>query len=185
MKKLILVLAILVIAAPAFAAFDVSLVQLAGNNVQIRYTGADPCNLPRAFALVIDVNGGKADINGVTGYKTGQSTSASRGFGIYPAKITINGAGDVNDWGNPIADKNDPLPAGADQILPSNKLVLEFGSLYAPVADKNQAPATDGNLCTLSIDCNGTGNPTITLTDESTYRGGVVLENGQQFEGSQ
>lgn len=179
MKKLILVLAILVVASPAFAVLDVNLVDLTGSNVQIRYTGADPCNLPRAFALVIDVNGGKADVCGVTGYKTGVSTSTSRGFGIYPATIVINGAGDVNDYGNPIASSGDPLPAGADQILPSNKLVLEFGSLYAPVHDGTNSPATDGNLCTLTVDCNGaTGNVDIKMTGETTYRGGIVLENG-------
>ena len=178
MKKLILVLAILAIAAPAFAALDVSLVQV-GSNVVIRYTGADSANLPRAFALVVSLTGASIQgIHGVSNYKIGESNSTKPGFGIYPATIAINGSGTVTDWGTPIASASDPLPTGAVQTLPSNKLVLEFGSLYAPVADKNQAPATDGNLCTLSIDCNGTGNPTITLTDESTYRGGVVLENG-------
>jgi len=189
MKKLILVLAILAVAAPAFA-LDINLIKLAGNNVQIRYSGADPCNLPRAFALVIDVNGGKADVNGIvsTGsnaYKTGVSTSTSRGYGIYPATITINGAGDVNNWGSPIASAADPLPAGADQNLPSNKLVLEFGSLYSPVHDGTNSPAIDGNLCVLTIDWNSaTGDVNINMTGENSYRvsgaanSGIVLEDG-------
>jgi len=185
MKKLILILAILAVASPAFAVLDVNLVKLAGNNVQIRYTGADPCNLPRGFALVIDVNGAKADVNGLGGYKTGVSTSTNRGFGIYPATIAIEPNGNVTSYGNPIADACDPLPVGADQILPSKKLVLEFGSLYAPVHDGANSPATDGNLCTLTIDCNGaTGDVNIIMTGENSYRiggaanSGIVLEDG-------
>jgi len=184
MKKLILVLAILAVAAPAFA-LQINLIKLAGNNVQIRYSEADPCNLPRAFALVIDVSGGKADVNGLTGYKTGVSTSTNRGYGIYPATIDINEAGEVNSWGGPIASSGDPLPPNADQTLPSNKLVLEFGSLYAPVHDGTNSPAADGNLCTLTIDCNGaTGSVDINMIGESSYRisgaanSGIVLEDG-------
>lgn len=186
MKKLILVLAILAIASPVFG-LSFSLNRLGtSKNVDVHYTGADPCNLPRGIALVITVTGGKADINNVYNYKTNVSTSTNRGFGIYPATITINGAGDVNNWGSPIASAGDPLPANADQNLPSNNLVLEFGSLYAPVGDSINSPATDGNLCTLTLDCNGqTVDPCIVMNAETTYRGGIVLENGNTFTLSQ
>ena len=80
MKRLISILMLFVV-SPTFAAMDVNLVKIGTDKVQIRYTGADPCNLPRAFALVIDVNGGKADVNGLYGYKTGVSTAWSRGYG--------------------------------------------------------------------------------------------------------
>jgi hypothetical protein len=186
MKKLILILAILAVAVPAFA-LDINLVQQGTTNkVDIRYTGADPCNLPRAFALVIEVNS-TADVCGVSGYKTGVSTSTSKGYGIYPATIVIDGnTGSVVIDGDPIASPIDPLPAGADQVLPSNKLVLEFGSLYAPVGDSVNAPATDGNLCTLTVDCDGaTGDIEIKMTGEGAYRisggaadSGIVLEDG-------
>ncbi len=181
MKKLILVLAILVVAAPAFA-LDINLVRQGTTNlVDVRYTGADPCNLPRGFALVIDVNS-KAVITAVAGYKTGESTSTNRGFGIYPATIAIEANGAVTGWGTPIASDSDPLPAGADQVLPSQKIVLEFGSLYAPVHDGTNSPAVDGNLATLTVDCNGSaGSINVRMIGETTYRGGVVLENGTTF----
>ncbi|MGB8227396.1 MAG: hypothetical protein WCE45_11125, partial [Sedimentisphaerales bacterium] len=148
MKKLILVLAILVVASPAFAALDVNIVKLAGNQVQVYYKGADPCNLPRGFALTFEVSS-TADVCGISAYKVGESNSTSKGFGIYPATIRFDNPADLNiptSWGSPIADKNDPLPSGADQELPSKKFVLEFGSLYAPpgVGSAN-APGVDGN----------------------------------------
>jgi len=185
MKKLILVLAILVVASPAFAALDVNLVKLAGTQVQIRYTGADVNNLPRAFALVVEVNSTGADVCGISKYKGGVSFApdanndpCSRGYGIYPATIVIEN-NIPTSWGTPIADKNDPLPDGGDQILPSRKLVLEFGSLYSPPDDSTNAPGVDGNLCVLSYEPNGApGNFTITVYGEKVYRGGVVLEDG-------
>ncbi|MGA2916134.1 MAG: hypothetical protein ABSE89_08935 [Sedimentisphaerales bacterium] len=182
MKKLILVLAILAVASPVFA-LSVDLVrQGATNKVDITYSAADACNLPRAFALVIDVSGGKADVCEVTNYKQGVSTSTNRGFGIYPATIVIEANGVVDSNGNPIASSGDPLPANADQTLPSNKLVLEFGSLYAPVHDGANSPAVSGTLCTLTVDCNQqTTDPVLTMTGETTYRGGVVLEDGSTF----
>lgn len=179
MKKLILILAILVVASPAFA-LDVNMVKLAGNQVQIRYTGADVNNLPRGFALAFEVNS-TADVCGIGQYKSGESVAGtdpcSRGFGIYPATIVIE-ANIVTGWGSPLADKNDPLPSGADQILPSKNFVLEFGSLYAPPGDSVNAPGVDGNLCVLSFEPNGATSLTFKMYSENVYRGGVVLEDG-------
>jgi hypothetical protein len=54
--------------------------------------------------------------------------------------------------------------------------VLEFGSLY--LGDTN-APAMSGTLCTLTVNCNGSTSAfNVTATEEDTYRGGVVLEDG-------
>ncbi len=178
MKKLILVLAILAIAAPAFAAVDVNLVKVAtANDVNIVYRNGEGAQLPRAFALVITTDS-NAVIWDVNASKVGESNSTKKGYGIFPAKIVIDSCGVVSNWGSPIADANDPLPSGADQILPSQKLVLEFGSLY-PAADHNQAPDPCGTIARLRINCVGsTGEVNIVMTDEAAIRGGVVLENG-------
>jgi len=182
MKKLILVLAILV-AAPVvtYGALDVSM-RLDANDVNIVYTGGDPCNLPRAFALdiilVSNPNDPKYDpnivIKQVSDYKTnGESNSTSKGYGIYPARIVIDSCGVVNSWGSPLADPCDP---GGSMALPSKHIILEFGSLY--VGGPN-APDPCGILCELHFDCNGsTGDVNIIMTPEVTYRGGVVLEDG-------
>ncbi len=184
MKKLILVLAILV-AVPAFAygPLDVNLV-LCANDVNVWYRNADPCNLPRAFALKITLVGNPNDpnydpnivIKDVNDFKRGESNSTSRGYGIYPARIVILANGDVNSWGSPLADPNDP---GGSKPLPGKNIILEFGSLYAPVRDWVNAPDACGILCELHFDCNGsTGYVNVVIESEDTYRGGVVFEDG-------
>jgi hypothetical protein len=190
MKKLILILAILVVASPAFAALDVNIVKLTGNQVQIRYTGADGNNLPRGFALAFEVNS-TADVCGISAYKVGESNSTNRGFGIYPAKIQFANP-DQNKpsgWGDPLADQNDPLPTNlalpADQVLPSKCLVLEFGSLYSPVGvGSANAPGADGNLCTLSFEPNASTRFTIKMTGEGQFRitNGATATTGVIFE---
>ena len=183
MKKLVLVLAIALIVAPSFGALSLSLErQGTTNKVDLKYAGADELNLPRAFMLTIGVSGGGANISAISNYKTGVSTVASRGFGIYPATIDIDDiTGVVTAWGNPLALTGDP--GAGDQVLPSSSFVVEFGSLYSPVTagvDAN-APLTSGTLATFDVDCNGqTGNINITAAEEDTYRGGVILENGSK-----
>ena len=184
MKKLVLVLAIALIVAPSFGVLSLSLEKQVGiNKVDLKYAGADGNNLPRGLALNIVVTGAnRANISAISAYKTGVSTAASRGFGIYPATIDINDiTGVVKAWGTPLAVTGDP--GAGDQVLPSSSFVVEFGSLYSPVTagvDAN-APLTSGTLATFDVDCNGqTGNINITAAEEDTYRGGVILENGSK-----
>ncbi len=177
MKKLILVLAILV-AVPVFAygPLDVQLV-LCANDVNIVYTGGDPNNLPRAFALKIElVNGTDPNIviKDVNDFDPcGESRSTRKGYGIYPARIVIDGNGNVTSWGSPLADPCDP---GGSMALPGKTIILEFGSLYVGAPN---APDPCGILCELHFDCNGsTGDVNVRMTPEVTYRGGVVFEDG-------
>jgi len=178
MRKLILILAIFLISSPAFAALSVYLEREGITNVvDVKYSGADIANLPRAFALVIKTNC-QALIHDVNNFKLdGESTAASPGYGIYPARIFIDTAGTVTSYGTPLADSTDPVPGDG---LDSNSVVLEFGSLYS--GDAN-APAASGTLCKLYINLNGrTTDFILTMTDEATYRGGVVLEDGTKVE---
>ena len=187
MKKLIFVLAICFIAAPAFAGVDVNLVDLGGGQVAIDYNNADVDNLPRAFALEVtidgtgvftDISGYKAEDFAVDSNQTGESNSLFPGYGIYPAQITWwlkpgDDACDVNSWGTPLANPIDP---GAGDGIGYNNIVLEFASLY--YGDAN-APLSAGRLCVLDY----TGDATaITMIDEDTYRGGLVFEDGSLGE---
>jgi len=177
MKKLILVLAIALIASPAFA-LNVYLSRVGDSNViDVNYSGADADNLPRAFALDIAIMSGNAKFYDVTNYQQGESNSTNPRYGIYPARIIINTDGDeVNEWGGPLAD---PCDAGAG-ALGTNRVVLEFASLYT--GDGN-APATSGKLCSLIVQLNGqTTSFDVNMVDEDTYRGGLVFEDGTQGE---
>jgi hypothetical protein len=176
MKKLIFVLAIF-IAAPAFAALQLAVVDNADGTCNIEYSGADAGNLPRAFALELAIDEGGQFTAISNYYAGGECNNVSQGYGIFPGSIVIDTAGDVSDWGDPVAA--DGSPGAQDQTLidGSSDIVLEFASLYM---DPN-APATSGVLCTLTFDCGGTPSK-ITLTEEDTYRGGVVLEDGTQVD---
>ena len=178
MKKLIFVLAIF-IAAPTFAALDVSLVDNGDDTISVVYTGADAnaaSTMPRAFALQITIDSPALLTGPPTDFFEGECNTPldERGYGIYPARITIDTEGDVTDWGNPLADQSDP---GHGDNLPGRDIVLEFASLYL---DPNVPPA-GGVLCTLGVNCNGaTGTVNIHMVDEDTYRGGLVYEDGSQ-----
>ncbi|MBN1787712.1 MAG: hypothetical protein JW806_04890, partial [Sedimentisphaerales bacterium] len=142
--------------------------------INIEYSNADPCNLPRAFALDLSIDG-TGSFTSLTNYFTeGECNATLRGYGIFPARIVIDSEGDVTDWGNPLAAEDSV--GTTNQVLPSSHIVLELASLYM---DSN-APATSGVLCTLGVDC---GSATaITMVDEDVYRGGVVLEDGTQVD---
>lgn len=174
MKKLIMLLVVLA-ATPVFA-LTVSMNDLGGGVIAIEYSGGDPCNLPRAFALDFTIDGpGVITLTPGSFKADGESTSTSRGFGIFPASIDINDVdGTVNSYGTPQADDADP---GADPS--AQHMVIELGSLY--YGDVN-APATSGTLCTLTIDCNGGQDLNLTMIDELTYRGGVLTEDGAAVE---
>jgi len=181
MKKLILILAIALCASQALAVLDVNLVKV-GSTIEVRYTGAGTtaATRPRAFALDLTLNGTTGTFTSFVGgsYKTGESTSSSRGYGIYPATIDINTAGGVVSYGSPLAD---PCDAGANGTGFGKKhIILEFGSLYVGEAN---APATSGTLCALNF---SQGNATTaTMVGENLFRAtnavtntGVVFEDG-------
>ena len=175
MKKLILVLAIALVASPAMAALDVNLVSIDSDTFEVRYTGADAnsaSTMPRAFALDLTIDGsGTFDSFVADSYKTGDSVPGDLGYGIYPARIVIDAEGTVTSDGNPLADDtNDP---GAGTGFGTNHIVLEFGSLY--YGDVN-APPSSGTLCGLNF-TEGTATA-VTMVDEDTYRKGLVFEDG-------
>jgi hypothetical protein len=173
MKKLILVLAIALIASPVMA-LNVYLEKQAGVNVvDVKYSDADAANLPRAFALTLNITGGTFDSFVAGSYKVGESTSSSKGFGIYPATIVIDSAGVVTNDGTPLAAAGDPGTAGTG--FGTSSIILEFGSLYDASVSGN-APLTSGTLCSINY-TKGTATD-ITMEDEDTYRGGLVLEDG-------
>ncbi|MBN1788461.1 MAG: hypothetical protein JW806_08745 [Sedimentisphaerales bacterium] len=172
MKRSIFVLAIL-IAVPAFA-LNVELVDNGNGTINIEYSDADPCNLPRMFNLDLTMIDGS--FTSISNYSVGESNDTSQGYGIYPAKINIDMYGDVNDWGNPLAAEG--ALGTSDQVLPSNHIVLEFGSLYY---GEPNAPLTSGVLCTIGVEISG-NIPTVTMVDEDTYRRGLVLEDGTEGE---
>jgi hypothetical protein len=180
MKKIILFLAVLLLVAlPATAKVTVTAAQTNpwSNEVTISYNvdGADATLGVVAFALDITADNG-AKIGTITGYKTGESTSGSKGYGIFPGSIEIDGNvasatyGQVLNYGNPVADVNDPDGPGQ---LNSSAIVVELGALYDHSANPSAAPATSGTLCKVTVDGDCNVCPSV-----NSYRGGIVMEDG-------
>ena len=98
---------VLAFAMPAIAAVPITATDEGNGLVRIDYlTDANVS----AFALVVSFDSG-ATVNDVNNYHVGESTTSSKGYGIFLDKINgikINSLGQVTDSGNPIADSSAP-----------------------------------------------------------------------------
>ena len=165
MKKILFVVAILLIANPTWAGLTITAVQTDEcNEVTISYDmdDTDP-NLPRAFALEISLSQ-ENDAN------IGPVTYVHPEFHVYPGSIVITG-GVVTNQGTSVAESD------------VNSMIVEMGSLYA--ADDpchTSPPAENGVLLKFmvqnNVDCH------VNLA-QNAIRGGVVMEDtGQEFSPS-
>ena len=165
MKKMILMLAVLVLAVPALAGNVTITAEDEGSNVvRIGYT-AD-ANVS-AFGLDITVDSG-ATITAISDYNIGECTASVKGFGIFMGTIVIDELGIVTDDGNPVAPNDAP---GAKGGIDTNGITIEMGALY----EDGNNPAQAGTLCriTVSGDCN------LCVAGNAT-RGNVVMEDATQ-----
>jgi len=154
MKKLVLVLAVLLISLPAMAA-NVTITATCDKGVYTVSYATDG-NLPRAFALDITVAAGT--ITAVS--------DLSAAYNIYPGSIVIVD-GEVNDPGSAVCDASYPDTLGG---LGTAGITIEMGSLYAA---GETAPAASGTLCKFTAS-DTTVDAAIALNG---IRGGIVMEN--------
>jgi len=163
MRKISLILAVLLLAAPAWAAVTITATDEGAGVVAINYVS--DANVS-AFALDITVDAGV--ISAISDYHVGESTSDAKGYGIFPGTIEIID-GDVNDYGTPDADPNDH--PDTQPGLDSNGITIEMGALYE---DGNQPPLS-GLLCKVTV----TENCELCIAGNTT-RGSVVLEDANE-----
>lgn len=164
MKKILLVLAILLIASPTWAGLTITAEQVGDSNtVRISYDmdDTDP-NLPRAFALEISLSQ-ENDAN------IGPVTLVHPEFHVYPGSIVITG-GVVTNQGTPVA------------VSDQNSIIVEMGSLYAGDDPCHTSPpAENGILLEFLVENNQDCNVVLA---ENAIRGGVVMEDTtQEFPG--
>lgn len=164
MKKIIFALAVILLAAPAWASVDVNCT-CDGDEVTVIFDArseTDP-NV-RAFALDITVDSG-AKITGASNF--------SSDFTIYPGSIDINGTtGNVDYAGSPICDAgvyDDTLAGPPD----SNGMTIEMGSLYEKGVDPSPDPC--GVLLKFTVDA----TCTVSFAGNVSRAGsnGVVMED--------
>jgi hypothetical protein len=156
MKKIISVLVVLLLAAPAMGALSITCTQGDTGECIVSYSGADDdANRPRAFALDISLSDGAVVVSEPVGSYDAQ-------YYIYPDSIIISG-GKVTDWGTPVA------AGGAS----SSTMTIAMGSLYATSDTKHtNPPPTFGELFRFTVDA----TTTVDIT-ENAIRGKVVKEN--------
>jgi len=163
MKKVVLVLAVLFLASPAWAAVTISC-SVDSNCVTVDYNNTEP-NHVRGFGLDITVDNG-AKITDVTSFVAD--------YNIYPGSIDINSqSGDVDANGSPIADAV-KYPNVTQPGVGFGGVTVEMGALYEGGPSSPNAPADSGTLFKVYVDkdCN------VTVTD-NVARGGIVMENPQ------
>ncbi len=174
MKKMILTLAVVLLAAPAWATVTIELEEISDGVIQISYDATGETDLVRAFALNIVATDG--NITGIDDYTIGDNTG---GYGIFPGSfadnITVNPTtGQVDSWvGNPnpytpVAPAGDPDALGD---IPGPAITIEMGSLY-----DTTAPGTTGVLCTITIE----STVSKVCVTGNAIRGNVVLENASE-----
>lgn len=112
------------------------------------YVDANSGPLASGIGIIAKATGG--NITAVTNFKTtGESTSASKGYGIFPGQITFDDGG-VPAYNTPVGQCDiDPNGLGTPNVG------LEFGALYKhtvayPAVDPN-APLAYTRLCTLTV----------------------------------
>ncbi|MCK4885842.1 MAG: hypothetical protein KAS96_00575 [Planctomycetes bacterium] len=156
MKKLVLVLAVLIVSLPAMAAVTIT---ADCNDGVYTVSYATDGNLPRAFALDITVATGTIDAVG----------GLSADYDIYPGSIVIID-GDVNDPGSAVCDDSYPDTLGG---IGTAGITVEMGSLYA---DGDPAPAASGILFTFTT----SEAETVATVTENGIRGGLVMEDPEE-----
>lgn len=169
MKILWIPLIALLGAVPAEAVV-VTCVAEGGAVVRLDYSAADEAVLPAAFALDVTVDGG-AVIQKIYDYKVGDNTTASRGFGIFPASLQFDAAGAVSSWGTP--DMNPANVPGVQPGLGTSGVTLGMATRYTDAA---AAPPVTGTLCRLQIDPRGAATVNVKVAP-NVAGGGVVLAN--------
>lgn len=152
MKKVIVVLAVLALAAPAFAAVTINC-SVVGNEVTVGFT--NPSGKVRAFGLEVTVDRGvMTDVN-----------ELDVGYWVHPGSIYI--------LGNAVLNEGKACVSGSG----TNKLIMEMASLYA--ANDPQHPTPPGqtqDLFKFKVALTHPNNCTVTVT-ENAIRGGVVMED--------
>ena len=175
MKKFLFVLVALMFAAPAMAAIDIEMAQVADTNEVIISITSDEANLIRAYGLNIKLTQNTAVADSDPDPNILEVTALNPGYWVFPGTIQIDPDGNVTNLGSPVAEYGD-LPSDTLAGLDSNGVTVELASLYAPVIpDSPNAPAQNGAL--LSVKVSGSACMTITANVARAGAKGVVMED--------
>jgi hypothetical protein len=162
MRKISLILAVLLLAAPAWATVNITCSQ-DGNEVTVSYEVTGEPNKVRAFALDIVIDNPDVNIVAV-------DDTVNAYYTIFPGSVVISN-GEITEQGSAVAAESD-YPDDTQPGLGSSGITIEMGALYYPTDDSSpNAPPNQGDLLKFYVEeiaC------TVTIS-ENNARGGVVL----------
>ena len=171
MKKLLLVVAMLLIAMPALATVSVTATDKGSGVVEVRYN-CSAAEKVRSFALDISVDSGMT-IDTISDFNVGESKKPGGGYGIFPGRFADYINASNPNWADP---NYTPVAPAADSDargnLGTSAITVEMGSLYVDV----NAPGTSGLLFRLGVTAHGATDANLTIALNNT-RIGVVLED--------
>lgn len=158
MKKMILLLAIMLMASPALAAVNITVTDAGDNSgwATIAYAEGET-DFVRAFAL--DITATDANIVEID--------SVSADYWVFPGTIDINDEGLVEDQGSPVAPSSYPGTLGG---LDTNGITIEMGALFE--AGVEPEPGATGTLLRIRVD-----KTSEVCVAENSIRGGVVMKD--------
>lgn len=170
MKRMIVLLAVLLMAAPAMAAVTISGVDQGGGWVAISFSNDEATGKVRAMALDITADSGAMIVD---------VCDINTEYNIHPGSIEIeygdpyvSGDGEILDEGSAICGSYYP---GTEEGIDSNGVTLEMASLYET---EPCAPNQSGLICRVQV----TQDCTLKVR-ENTIRGGIVMEDPQAASG--
>ena len=170
MRKIVTILAVLLLASPAMAAVTITVAPgPASCQATISYSDTGDPNYVRAFALDITVSDG--NINAVDAAMAGDCNATNKGYGIFPgsfARVIVVADPNWEDQGYSPVGYSDDLPGDTLGGIGTSGATVEMGSLYV---DGNEPPSS-GVLCIVTVEkaCDMT-------VAVNAGRGGVVLED--------
>jgi len=191
MKKVLMVVVMLLLAAPVMANTSITAVKegspvsVDGKLIQtVRIDYSSDVNV-RAFALEIEVNG-LGSMKNIRDFNVGESNGAQpggkSGYGIFPSRFRdfINPVGP--NWTNPnympLVAYNEPESTNTG--IGFRKWIVEMGTLFAGDANK---PALSGTLFRFDVNNEADCNQFVLTVVANALRGGVVGDDAAGITG--
>ena len=158
MKKIIVTLAVLLLAAPVMADVTITCTETDANEITVSFATSSETERVRALALDIQLDDANAVIENIE--------CVSAGYNIHPTNIEINSEGEVDEYGSCAVDEGDDQNDTTEQ-----------GSLY----EGDNYPA-EGDLFIITL--SGCGDSVGVSVSENALRGGIVMEDANGPDGN-
>ncbi|MBN2130435.1 MAG: hypothetical protein JW741_13105, partial [Sedimentisphaerales bacterium] len=177
MKKVLVLIAAIALAAPMFASAQDVTITCSDNGDGTATVSYDATAAGVVAGFAFDITVGGDTITGISGYAAegasvpADSAGVAAGYAIYMGSLNFGtDPNTIDDYGTPVAPAADPGALGG---IGTNGITVELGALYT-----DTPPALEGDLFVIALnDDDASGDTVLTITAED-IRGGIVLEGG-------